>query len=347
MTRVAYGRIREVSAETGLAKVELRPASATAPSLLASCELPQEGSLPQPGELVEILILPGSEVIDPGSNAPQREVLGSLDRMRALTGFRRLCGHVGSDREFEATLVRREGRVGWILRLEGWEGFAPKDPPRAGKDHRPAPGDRSTVQLRRFVRERGNFLVHWSERLRHNVVRAVTEGISVGDVVPGRVNAIESYGAFVEVTVARGSFTALLPNAEAAWQSNARVGDVLQRGSSRDFRVVKIVESPAGERRIVLSLRALFPSPWEQYGEDLALSDQLTGTVVNVTDYGAFVELLPGLDALLHRTQMLPPCKVGETHGRFSVGAQVWCKISKIDAKAKRIWVQQAKPEGV
>jgi predicted RNA-binding protein with RPS1 domain len=77
------------------------------------------------------------------------------------------------------------------------------------------------------------------------------------------------------------------------------------------------------------------PSPWEQYAEDLPVGDELTGMVGNVTDYGAFVEIQPGLDALLHRTNMLAPCKVGEPHERFALCDQVRCRLLRIDVEAK------------
>ncbi len=342
MARIAYGRVSAVSPENGLVTVELRPASGTAGPVLATCQLPEDGAArAQPGEIVEVLLSQGSKVVRGNANVAQRVLLGSLDGAKALTGFRRVYEHVGSDREFEATLLRRESRAGWIVKLEGWQGFAAKDPPGTGKGNRPKVGDRSFVQVLRFVRERGNFLLEWSERMRQQTVRAAMDGLSVGDVVPGRVTGIAGFGAFVEVKRPQGAFTALLPNAEASWRPNTKAGDVVQVGGTHEFQIQKIAETREGERRITLSLKALLPSPWELYGEDLSPGDELMGTVRNVTDYGAFVEVLPALEALLHRTRMVPPCKVGEPRERLAPDDQVYCRVVLVDIQARRFWIEE------
>lgn len=346
MARIAYGRVSAVSPETGLVTLELRPPNGSAGPVLASCRLPADGAAPpQPGEVVEVVLSQGSKVVARDANVAQRVLLGSLDRARALRGFRRMSDHVGSGRELEATLLRREGRAGWVVQVAEWQGFAAKDPPGTAKGKRPRVGDRSFVQVLRFVRERGNFLLQWSERLQRQAGRAAMDGLSVGDVVSGRVTAIADFGAFVEVKRPQGAFTALLHNSETSWRSNTAAGDVVQKGGTHDFQVLKIYETGRGERRVTLSLKALLPSPWEQYAEDLSPGDELTGTVRKVTDYGAFVEMLPALEALLHRSHMAPPCKVGEPRERFAPGDQVHCRVLQVDAEARRLSVEEcAKP---
>ena len=342
MARVAYGRVNTVSSETGLITVELRPANGATGPVLASCRLPEDGTTaPQPGDIVEVLLSQGAKVVSGDANVAQRMLLGSLDGARALTGFRLVYEQVGSGRELEATLLQREGRAGWIVKLEGWQGFAANDPPGTGKGNRPKAGDRSLVQVLRFVRERGNFLLQWSERMRRHVVKAAMDGLAVGNVVHGRVTGIADFGAFVEVRRKQGTFIALLPNAEASWRPNAKASDVVQKGSAHEFQVQKIADTGEGERRITLSLKALLLSPWEQYGEDLSPGDELTGTVRNVTDYGAFVEVLPALEALLHRTHMVPPCKVGEPRERLAPGDRVRCRVLRIDIQARRLSVEE------
>jgi small subunit ribosomal protein S1 len=345
MTRIAYGRVLAVSPETGVANIELRSGDATTPAVLATCRLPDDEVLPNPGELVEILLLPGSEIVEKGANVAQRVLLGSLDRAKALVGYRQIYESIGSDREFEATLLRRDGRKGWIVRLEGCEGFAAKDPPLVAKNARAKAGDKCQVQVLDFNRERGNFQLQWSAHLKRRALRMAIDSVTVGDVLPGRVVDVVDYGAFVDVTAPQGTFTALLPNAEVSWKSNTRARDVIQRASSHDFKVIKIVQKEGGEKRVTLSLKATLPSPWDQYEEDLAVGDELMGTVVNVTDYGAFVELLPELDALLHRSNMHPACKAGQVSQLFAVGDRVWCRIVQIDRDAKRIGIAQVVKE--
>lgn len=166
----------------------------------------------------------------------------------------------------------------------------------------------------------------------------------MGQTVSGRVISIVDYGAFVEVETAKGSFVALLHNSEVSWAPNARAQDVVQRESQRDFRVIKLAEDEEGNQRASLSLKALLPSPWDQYSEDLVEGEELMGVVSNVTDYGAFVEVFPGLDGLLHRTHLSPPCEAGKVAERLIPGATVWCKVTKVDRAQHRISLAEAAP---
>lgn len=340
LTRLSFGRVCAVNNATGIITVELRSAEGAVPAVLATCRLPENDKAPDVGARVEVLLQSGAEVPQPGSNRPGGALLGSIDRPLALEAFRRMSERETDTQEFKATLSRREGK-GWLVSVDGFESYAVGDPPRSSAGKEPEPGDETRIQVQRLARDRGGFVVQFSSRLKQEIRNQAFVGLSVGDTVEGRVREIVAYGAFVEVETNHGAFVALLHNSEVSWAPNSKAEDFLQRDSQRQFQIIRIAEDDDGDQRVSLSLKALLPSPWDQYSDDLAEGDELLGVVSNVTDYGAFVEVLPGLDGLLHRSKLIPPSAAGEVADRFAQGDKVWCRVFKIERDKKRISLEQ------
>lgn len=344
LTRLAYGRVLSVSERTAIVTLELQGLSSSSPPVVVTCRLPAgEGAAPRDGDLVEVLLAPGTDVPPAGANRQTRTLIGSMERPIALMALRRIEEREGDAEEFDAVLLRREGK-GWIVSIDGIECYANGEPPRGGRQMEPAPGDRTKVQILRLARERGGFSAKFSTRLKQQIRNASFADVAVGQRIVGRVVSIVEYGAFIEVETPNGSFVALLHNSEVSWAPSPRAQDVLQRDSQREFQVIKVGEDDDGNPRAWLSLRALLPSPWDQYGDDVAEGEELMGVVSNVTDYGAFIEIFPGLDGLLHRSDLTPPCDAGEVVERLNAGDKVWCRVIKVDRTQQRISLAEIKP---
>src|SRR5215469_1241930 len=126
--------------------------------------------------------------------------------------------------------------------------------------------------------------------------RRYTE-LKEGDIVKGTVRSLTDYGAFVDV----GSVDALLHVGDISWSRLNKPGDVLSVGQQIEARVLKIDRE---HRRISLGMKQLQAHPWDSVAEKFKLGDRVRGTITRVTDYGAFVELEPGLEGLIHVSEM-------------------------------------------
>jgi small subunit ribosomal protein S1 len=118
-----------------------------------------------------------------------------------------------------------------------------------------------------------------------------------GAVMHGAVRSLTDYGAFVDI----GGVDGLLHVGDISWSHINKPGDVLTVGQELDVKILKV--DPA-KRRIGLGLKQLLPHPWEQVGEKYKTGERVPGTVTRVTDFGAFVELEPGVEGLIHLSEM-------------------------------------------
>src|SRR5450432_1971465 len=116
-------------------------------------------------------------------------------------------------------------------------------------------------------------------------------------VVHGTVRSLMDYGAFVDI----GGVDGMLHVAEISWGRVNKPSDVLTAGQQIDVQILKVDPK---KRRISLGMKQLQPDPWTQAGEKFHVGDRIKGTVSRVTDFGAFVELEPGLDGLVHLSEM-------------------------------------------
>ncbi len=118
-----------------------------------------------------------------------------------------------------------------------------------------------------------------------------------GAVVRGTVRSLADYGAFIDI----GGVDGLLHVADISWGRVNKPSDVLTLGQAVDVQVLKV--DPA-KRRISLGMKQLAPDPWSNAGEKYKTGERVHGVVTRVTDFGAFVELEPGLEGLIHLSEM-------------------------------------------
>ncbi len=151
----------------------------------------------------------------------------------------------------------------------------------------------------------------WRERQRQEFI----ESLKVGEIRAGRVRDLQDFGAFVDL----GGGDGLIHISELAWHRVDHPKDVLRVGQEVKVYVLRVNRK---RKRVALSLRRLLPHPWENVEERYPRDQLVEGTITRITDFGAFVELEPGVEGLLH-SRHLPwaagndPGKVineGETH---------------------------------
>jgi small subunit ribosomal protein S1 len=134
------------------------------------------------------------------------------------------------------------------------------------------------------------------EEDRSNKERRYSE-LKEGDTVHGEVRSLTGYGAFVDI----GGVDALLHVGDISWSRVSSPEDVLSVGQQIEARVLKI---DSAKQRIGIGMKQLLPHPWDGAAAKLKAGDRVHGTVTRVADFGAFVEIEPGVEGLIHLSEM-------------------------------------------
>ena len=160
-------------------------------------------------------------------------------------------------------------------------------------------------------------------------IEAVWNSLNVGDVVEGTVMRFTDYGAFVDL----GGIDGLHHISEISWGKLKHPQEVLQIG---DRVKVKILSMNEEKGKISLGLKQTTPEPWSVIEEKYQVGQVVTGKVVQIKEYGAFVELEPGLDGLVHISEVAHK-RVNDIAEELTLGQTVEAKILEIDTERKRI----------
>ena len=164
---------------------------------------------------------------------------------------------------------------------------------------------------------------------KEKLVAEIWENLNVDDVVEGTVMRFTDYGAFVDI----GGIDGLLHISEISWGKLKHPQEVLSIGQKIN---VKVLSMNAEKGKISLGLKQTQPEPWSVIDENYQVGQVIEGKVVQIKDYGAFVELEPGLDGLVHISEVAHK-RVGNINDELEIGQVVNAKILEIDKDRKRI----------
>ncbi|MBI5490024.1 MAG: S1 RNA-binding domain-containing protein [Deltaproteobacteria bacterium] len=161
-----------------------------------------------------------------------------------------------------------------------------------------------------------------------------------GVVVKGKVTALKDYGAFVDL----GGLEGMLHVSEIGFARVTRAADVLAVGQEVEVQILRIEKSddPRRSERISLSLKSLAKDPWEEVPARFAVGARATGRIVRVESYGAFVELAPAIEGLLHVSALAPGKNVRHAREVAKVGDAVEVVVRELDVERRRISLEQA-----
>ncbi len=151
-----------------------------------------------------------------------------------------------------------------------------------------------------------------------------------GDVVQGTVRSLADYGAFIDL----GGVDGLLHVSDIAWSRISNPADVLSTGQEVE---VKILKTDPEKRRISLGLKQLQPEPWDAVAGKYKIGDRVSGAVTRLAEFGAFVELEPGVEGLIHLSEMSWAKKVQKPRDIFKPGESVEAVILGVKLEERRI----------
>lgn len=158
----------------------------------------------------------------------------------------------------------------------------------------------------------------------------VLQSLNVGDRMPGVVRTLKRFGAFVDL----GGIDGLLHISDISWQRVNDPSDVLERGQEIEVEILK-VDRAAG--KVGVGLKQLQPEPWSVVAESIKVNERIRGKVVRIMEYGAFVEVLPGIEGLVHISDMSYARRVRHPSEIVSVGDVVEMLVLDVRPKQRRI----------
>ncbi len=230
--------------------------------------------------------------------------------------------------------VLREVKGGLRVNLGGLEAFLP----RSEIDVAPANpadwvGERIQVSVLEASRKPENIVVSRRQplaRAQEEKRRAFFETARVGDRVTGTVRRMTDFGAFVDV----GGVDALLHVSDISWRRLKHPSEALQVGQCITAEIVRL---DAGAGKVSLSMRALQADPWSGVAAKYRAGMRVTGTVRKLLDYGAMVELEPGVEGMIHRSEMSWTRQDVKPASVLAEGDVVDAEVLAVDADKRRI----------
>jgi small subunit ribosomal protein S1 len=199
------------------------------------------------------------------------------------------------------------------------------------------------VKILKMNRRRSNVVVSRRaivERELSSRKQQTLASLSEGAIVTGVVKSLADYGAFIDL----GGLDGLLHVSDISYGRIGKPSDVLKEGQEVTVRVLKF--DPEHER-VSLGMKQLVPDPWETAVERYPVNYRVVGTVVSVTDYGAFVELEPGVEGLVHISEMTWSRRMKHPSRVMKVGDQIEAVVLAVDTQQRRIslGVKQLEPD--
>ena len=232
-------------------------------------------------------------------------------------------------------VIFNQVKGGFTVDLDGAVAFLPRSQVdiRPIRDVSPLMGVPQPFEILKMDRRRGNIVVSRRTVLeesraeqRHEIVANLEEG----QVIEGVVKNITDYGAFVDL----GGIDGLLHVTDIAWRRVNHPTEVLNIGQSVRVKIIKINHDT---HRISLGMKQLLEDPWQGIEAKYPLNARLHGRVTNITDYGAFVELEPGIEGLIHVSEMSWTKKNVHPGKIVSTSQEVDVQVLEVDSVKRRI----------
>jgi small subunit ribosomal protein S1 len=287
-----------------------------------------------PGRAPEIKVGDTVEVyLERVENALGEAVL-SRDKARREESWGKLEKAFNSNEKVHGVIFNQV-KGGFTVDLDGAVAFLPRSQVdiRPIRDVGPLMNHPQPFQILKMDRRRGNIVVSRRtvlEETRAEQRQELVQNLEEGQVIDGVVKNITDYGAFVDL----GGIDGLLHVTDIAWRRVNHPTEVLNIGQQVRVKIIKINHET---HRISLGMKQLQDDPWHDIEAKYPVGTRFTGRVTNITDYGAFVELEPGIEGLIHVSEMSWTKKNVHPGKIVSTSQEVEVQILEVDPVKRRI----------
>lgn len=240
--------------------------------------------------------------------------------------------------------VTGQNQGGLTLKIGSHEAFMPMSQVSTDRDLDVATllGQTVVCEVLEIDRSRNRVLLsrrRIEERERLEALSAAVGALEPGTKVKGKVTRVEPFGAFVNIG---NGVEGLVHVSQISRQRVEKVDEVLKVGQDVDAMVLELKD---GGKRIALGMKQLEPDPWDEVPHQLHVDGQVTGKVTRIADYGAFVEVLPGIEGLLHVSQVSSE-RIQNLGRVLSVGQELAVRVTSVDSGSRRISLSRLDPRG-
>jgi small subunit ribosomal protein S1 len=262
------------------------------------------------------------------------EAVLSREKARREESWTRLEEKYKAGERVEGVIFNRV-KGGFTVDLDGAVAFLPGSQVdiRPIRDVGPLMNQTQPFQILKMDRRRGNIVVSRRsvlEETRAEKRSEIVARLEEGQVIEGVVKNITDYGAFIDL----GGIDGLLHVTDMAWRRVAHPSEVVTVGDSVKVQIIRI--NPETQR-ISLGIKQLEADPWQDIAAKYPVGARLKGTVTNITDYGAFVELEPGVEGLIHVSEMSWTKKNIHPGKIISTSQEVEVQVLEVDPEKRRI----------
>src|ERR1700683_4901851 len=232
-------------------------------------------------------------------------------------------------------VIFNQVKGGFTVDLDGAVAFLPRSQVdiRPVRDVAPLMNVPQQFQILKMDRRRGNIVVSRRtvlEESRAEQRHEIVDNLEEGQVIDGVVKNITDYGAFVDL----GGIDGLLHVTDIAWRRVNHPSEVLNIGQQVKVKIIKINHET---HRISLGMKQLLDDPWQGIEAKYPVAAKFTGRVTNITDYGAFVELEPGIEGLIHVSETSWTKKNVHPGKIVSTSQEVEVQVLEVDPVKRRI----------
>jgi len=262
------------------------------------------------------------------------EAMLSRDRARREAAWDKLESEFGEEKRVEGVIF---GRVkgGFTVDLDGAVAFLPGSQVdiRPVRDVTPLMDIPQPFQILKMDRRRGNIVVSRRavlEETRAEQRSGLIQSLAEGQIIEGVVKNITDYGAFVDL----GGIDGLLHVTDISYKRINHPNEIINIGETVKVQIVRINQDT---QRISLGMKQLESDPWDGTDAKYPLGGKFSGAVTNITEYGAFVELEPGIEGLVHVSEMSWTKKNVHPGKIVSTSQEVEVIILEVDAEKRRI----------
>lgn len=302
--------------------------------------------------------LPLEEFSDPEEAVEGREIYVFLEAFENREGFPVISKkkadfqlawdrikHIYENGEIAQAIVRKRIKGGFTIDLLGVDAFLPSSQidfkPQTNPDS--LLGQKMGVKIVKINMLRKNIVVSRklaAEAEQEEIRKRIFSKLKTGDVIEGIVRNITDYGAFLDI----GGVDALLHISDISWTKLTHPGEVLKLN---DKLKVKILALDKGTKRISVGLKQLTPHPWEAIEKKYPSGTKVKGRVVNITEYGALIELEKDVQGFVHISDMSWSKDVKDPGMILKIGDIVEAAVLSVDRDERKIYlgIKQAQPD--
>ncbi len=266
-------------------------------------------------------------------NDGEGNVLLSRKRVERKLNWQHIQENVGTDKLYKCT-VKKAVKGGVTTKIEGYSAFIPAShlslkyvedlKQFEGKELEVTLIDADKKQERLVASYKGVLLKDKKEQ-----EQKLWESFTKGQNIKGTVKRLTDFGAFVDV----GGVDGLLHISDMAWNRVKHPSDVVSEGQELDLVVLNV--DPA-KKKIALGYKQLQPKPWDLVAEKYNVGDVVTGKVVRIVPFGAFVQLEPSIDGLVHISQICAH-RLEKVEDELRIGDEIEVKILEVNAEKRKI----------